>query len=66
MSTNADDPPKESEEEKVRRWRASQFLRLGFEPADVERLLDAAADYHLAERLLGIGRGHLWIVAYLK
>lgn len=56
----------ETEEDRVRVWRFAQFIDLGFSPSIADALVDAKADWHKAEKLLKMGRGHLWVFEYLK
>lgn len=55
----------ESEQEKLDRYRLSEFLRMGFTPSDAEELTAAEIDVHSAERLLHSGCPHHYAVLIL-
>jgi hypothetical protein len=46
---------RESEEDRVARWRLEQFRALGFEPTEALRLTVSEADLHEARALVAAG-----------
>ena len=56
MSTAEVQLHKETEQERIERWRTEELERAGYEPADAERLATARdVDLHLAVGLLRRG-----------
>jgi len=49
---HADAETVEDEERRLYQWRRSQFLRLGFDRGQSQRLAMSHADWHTAERLI--------------